>query len=71
EPPPRGTVYQLWGEEGGQLFPLAGGPTRILEADYGHFRTLVLSLESRPENAVSGKPRPSPPARFLTRLNLP
>lgn len=71
EPPPRGTVYQLWGEEGGQLFPLAGGPTRILEADYGHFRTLVLSLESRPENAVSGKPRPYPPARFLTRLNLP
>lgn len=71
DPPPPGLAYQLWGEEEGQLYPLAGGRARTLEADYGRFRTLVLSLELRPENAFSGAPRPSPPARLLARLSLP
>ncbi|WP_298629525.1 zf-HC2 domain-containing protein [uncultured Thermus sp.] len=71
ELPPRSLAYQLWGEEGGLLYPLTGGRTHFLEADYGRFRTLVLSLEPEPENMASGKPRPSPPTHFLARLTLP
>ncbi|WP_243026818.1 zf-HC2 domain-containing protein [Thermus albus] len=71
EPPPPSLAYQLWGEEGGLLYPLAGGRTRILEADYGRFRTLVLSLEPEPERTASGKSRPSPPTHLLARLTLP
>lgn len=68
EPPPPGWRYRLWGEEGGRLYPLAQGSARVLEADYGRFRTLVLSLE--PPGKAEG-PSPGPSGQVLARLQLP
>ncbi|GAB5601819.1 anti-sigma factor [Thermus sp. FJN-A] len=68
EPPPPGRRYQLWGEAEGRFHPLAQTGARVLEANYGRFRTLALSLE--PPGKTEG-PRTGPPEALLVRLQLP